>query len=63
MMEFVFAFFVLISFIAAYFLPTIVAHVREHHNTLAIGVLNLLLGWSAIGWIVALVWAFTNNKK
>ena len=62
-MEIVFGFFVVISFIVAYFLPALIAHVREHNNTAAIFVLNLLLGWSFIGWCVALVWAFTNNRK
>jgi len=62
-MEIVFAFFILVSFFLAYFLPTFIAHVRGHNNTLAIGVLNLILGWSFIGWCVALIWAFTNNKN
>jgi hypothetical protein len=26
---------------------------------MAIGMLNLLLGWTLLGWIVALVWSFT----
>jgi hypothetical protein len=42
-----------------YFLPTIVASNRRHPNTTAIFVLNLLAGWSFIGWVGALVWAFT----
>jgi hypothetical protein len=62
-MEIVFGFFVIVSFFVAYFLPALIAHVREHNNTLAIFVLNLLLGWSFFGWVVALVWAFTNNKR
>jgi hypothetical protein len=40
-----------------YFLPTIVALVRERHDKLSIFLLNLFLGWSLIGWIIALVWA------
>lgn len=40
-----------------YFLPTIVG--RNKSNFTAIFVLNLLLGWSFIGWVVALVWACT----
>ena len=42
-----------------YFLPWCLAKMRKHHNSLAIGLLNLLLGWTVIGWIVALVWAAT----
>jgi len=44
-----------------YFIPYIVARRRKHHNAEAIGVLNLLLGWTAIGWIVALIWACTKK--
>jgi hypothetical protein len=46
--------------LAAYFLPSIVATARKHRNTTAIFFLNLLLGWSVIGWVGALVWALTN---
>jgi len=45
--------------VALYFLPTIVAYRRGHHNTLAIFFLNLFLGWTFIGWVVALVWGLT----
>ncbi|MGA7754708.1 MAG: superinfection immunity protein [Candidatus Sulfotelmatobacter sp.] len=40
-----------------YFLPSIIALARNKRDTLAIFLLNLFLGWSVIGWIVALVWA------
>ncbi|MBY0379424.1 MAG: superinfection immunity protein [Burkholderiales bacterium] len=43
-----------------YFLPSIIANLRNHKNTTAIFVLNLLLGWSLLGWIICLVWSFTN---
>jgi len=49
-------------FLAAYFLPTIVAVARGHHNAFAIFLLNLLLGWTGLGWIFALVWAVTNRS-
>lgn len=41
-----------------YFLPTAVAWATKNHNLAAIAVLNILLGWSFVGWVVALVWAF-----
>ncbi len=44
---------------ALYFIPAIVAHDRRHHNRYAIYALNLLLGWTVIDWIAALVWALT----
>lgn len=40
-----------------YFLPTIIALVRHKRNTVSILLLNLFLGWTFIGWIIALVWA------
>jgi hypothetical protein len=40
-----------------YFLPSIVALARSKRNTLSIFLLNLFLGWTLIGWVVALVWA------
>lgn len=40
-----------------YFLPTLVAFLRCHKNKLAIFFLNILLGWTGIGWTVALVWS------
>jgi ABC-type transport system involved in cytochrome c biogenesis permease component len=46
-----------------YFLPTFVAFFRHHHNRMAILVFNLFLGVSGIGWVAALVWAFTFVKE
>ena len=45
-----------------YFLPSIIALTRSKRDLLAIFLLNLFLGWSVIGWIVALVWALVNDK-
>ena len=45
-----------------YFLPAIVAGSRHHRNGAAIFCLNLFLGWSLIGWVVALCWALTNQQ-
>lgn len=44
-----------------YFLPTIIAVVRSKRDTTAILLLNFFLGWTMIGWIVALVWAAKND--
>jgi hypothetical protein len=40
-----------------YFLPSIIALIKSKRDTLAIFLLNLFLGWSVIGWVVALIWA------
>ena len=42
---------------AFYFLPTLIAFLRRHKNKLAIFLLNLLLGWTVLGWVVSLVWS------
>jgi Superinfection immunity protein/Short C-terminal domain len=44
-----------------YFLPSLVGHKKKNAN--AICILNLLLGWTLIGWIAALVWAATDEPK
>jgi hypothetical protein len=49
----------LLVIVLMYFLPACVAGMRGHRNTTAIFVLNLLLGWTGLGWIGALVWSFT----
>ncbi len=41
-----------------YFLPTIVAVGCGHRHWAAVFILNLFLGWTFLGWVVALVWAF-----
>lgn len=52
-----------IVLLAVYFLPWITARSRRHRNVSAIAVLNFLLGWTVIGWIVALVWSVTANTE
>jgi len=44
---------------AAYFVPTIIAVARKHHQTGGIVAVNILLGWTFIGWVAAFVWALT----
>ncbi len=46
-----------------YFLPWIVAASSHKRDTGAILVLNLFAGWTAIGWLVALVWACTHDRQ
>lgn len=40
-----------------YFLPFIIGVAREKRDLLGIFLLNFFLGWTLIGWIVALIWA------
>jgi hypothetical protein len=46
-----------------YFLPTIVAVVTQRRNAVLVAVVNTLLGWSFVGWVVALVMALTKDPQ
>ncbi len=43
--------------LGVYFIPTIIAIHRSHPNQAPIFVVNLLLGWTLVGWTVALAWS------
>ena len=45
-----------------YFLPAIVAFSRSKRDAVSILVLNLFLGWTAIGWVIALVWGLRADR-
>ena len=46
-----------------YFIPFAIAHARRHKYTKTVFLLNLLFGWTGLGWIVLVVWAFTGEKR
>jgi hypothetical protein len=46
-----------------YFIPSIIAANRGHHNTMAIFAINLLAGWAVFGWFYALIWSLTNDTR
>jgi hypothetical protein len=48
---------------ALYLLPWAIAATRNKNNVLAIALINFFLGWSLIGWVVALVMACTSNPQ
>jgi hypothetical protein len=50
--------FILLA-ILAYFLPSIIGHNKR--SAAGIFLLNLFLGWTFIGWIVALLWACASD--
>ncbi len=43
-----------IIWIMIYLLPSINAVLRKHHQAGAILVINLFLGWTFLGWVIAL---------
>jgi len=42
--------------LAIYLLPLLIATAIDHKNRIAIGLLNLFLGWTGLGWLGALIW-------
>lgn len=50
-----------VFFLVLWVLPGIIASKRNHRNALAITMCAVVLGWTGIGWLVALVWACTDN--
>lgn len=53
----------IVVMIAAYFLPSIIAVRRNHHNATAILILNIAFGWTLFGWVAALIWAVMNPSR
>jgi hypothetical protein len=53
----IFGIIVFIIALFIYFLPTFIAIGRNHRNKLAIFLVNLFLGGTVVGWIVALIWS------
>ena len=49
--------------LAIYFLPHIIACAKNHPNRRAIFWVNLLLGGSGAGWLVALIWAIVGEAR
>lgn len=53
---------IVLFFIALYCVPSIVAISRKKKkDVVAIVALNLLLGWTLIGWVISLVWALRDE--
>jgi len=61
MCEVIFEAFVILLLLAflltVYFLPTIYAKMHKHPQIEAIFVVNLFLGWTLVGWVIALAWS------
>lgn len=49
------------TYVLIYFLPTLIGVLRKKANSTSIFVVNLFLGWTVIGWVVCLAWAFAQD--
>lgn len=48
---------VLLILLVFYFIPTYIAFGRRHPQKVPILFLNLLAGWTVVGWVGALIWS------
>ena len=48
---------------ALYLIPTLIALIRKHHQIGAVAVINVLLGWTFIGWVVALAMSLSAKRS
>ena len=48
---------------ALYMLPSGIAFAKKHRNKEALLALNVLGGWTIVGWFVALVWAIYRDPS
>ena len=55
--------FIIIITALIYFIPTVVCLIRKHTYKFYVICLNIILGWTLIGWIASLIWSFIDNKK
>lgn len=62
-MESLAAILVMLFVLAIYLIPTIIAFARGHASKWGIGVLNIVLGWSLVFWVVALIWSLSNKGQ
>ena len=54
---------ILLIIASAYFVPSFIAFSRDKQNKVAILILNIFAGWTFLGWLIALIWSFTVDKK
>ena len=47
----------LLAVVGLYMLPTLIAFGRGHPRRQNIALVNILLGWTLIGWIAVFLWA------
>lgn len=49
--------------VAFYMLPMIEAHQRKQPNFVSIALVNVFLGWTLVGWVVAMAWGCAARQE
>ena len=52
-----------IVLVSCYFMPTIVALVRDKYGAGGVALVNFFLGWTVIGWFLAFIWSCTGKTR
>jgi len=52
--------FIIAMFFLLYLLPTIIASGKKY--SVEIATINILFGWTGIGWGIALIWALISDR-
>lgn len=55
-------FIAIVVVLVIYFIPSIAAEMRGHTKSGGVFALNLFLGWTFFGWVIALVWAVSGDQ-
>lgn len=62
-MEVILAIIIFALIFCFYFLPAIISAKRNTKHCNAITLVNLLFGWTILGWIAALIWAVVEGEE
>jgi hypothetical protein len=62
-MEIFWGLWVLVISLALYLLPAWISYARGMADRWSVFFLNLFLGWTLIGWVVALCWAVSGTAR
>ena len=46
-----------------YFVPALVAFNRGHRQAVPLFIVNLFFGWTLLGWVICLAWAFAARPE
>lgn len=46
-----------------YFIPALIAQNRRHRERTPIFLVNMFLGWTFLGWILALIWSTSSQVE
>jgi len=53
----------MILIVAIYMLPTLLAYGRDHPRRSTITLVNILFGWTLVGWLVVFIWALMGESE